>query len=361
MTSLFLRAPRKGFTLIELLVVIAIIAILIGLLLPAVQKVREAAARAQSQNNLKQLSLACHSYQDAVNVLPHNGTWSNTGWAFGAPWDGTPRPAAAEGCSWVFKILPYIEQGNLYNSWSYTTPIKTLLDPSRAGTGLAAKVYSGSGFDAEAGTVTDYAANSFVIGSGMNTVRDSSGVPNVPPGWNGAPSGWNTFRRTLNTISDGTSNTLLVGTKAMATQVYTSRGVGDFTMSNGATRGKYDDPISVGGPAHMGVARAWVPDTCWYMAGDPGAAADPANPYGTDIPGSTFRVTAGWSGWYPTSFEFTRDAVDLDAWNRWGAPYAGGCPVAMADGSVRTVRFTNDWKITVPLITPTGGEQYTLD
>jgi prepilin-type N-terminal cleavage/methylation domain-containing protein len=180
------RAGRKsGFTLIELLVVIAIIAILIGLLLPAVQKVRSAAARVQSQNNLKQISLACHSYHDANSVLP--------------PLAG-PLPPGGGWVSVHFFLLPYIEQDNVYRlgvanggAWNGgaasagSKVIKTYLSPRDPSN--PPEVWR----ETNGGTwgLNNYAANHAIFG---------------------VPGGSNTnAKATLMTLSDGTSNTVGFG------------------------------------------------------------------------------------------------------------------------------------------------------
>jgi prepilin-type N-terminal cleavage/methylation domain-containing protein len=178
----------RGFTLIELLVVIAIIAILIGLLLPAVQKVREAAARSQSQNNLKQMTLSLHNCNDTYGKLPGGRGYF--------PSNFNPNNTPAPHGTLQYYLLPFMEQTNIYNSisgnsWnSGSTIVKTYVapgDPSMPGNMLT---------NGNRGA-TSYAANGFVFG-------DDVGGNNLPYSTSG-------FARIPATFPDGTSNTIGFG------------------------------------------------------------------------------------------------------------------------------------------------------
>jgi prepilin-type N-terminal cleavage/methylation domain-containing protein/prepilin-type processing-associated H-X9-DG protein len=224
------RPARAGFTLIELLVVIAIIAILIGLLLPAVQKVREAAARTQCNNNLKQIALACHNHNDTFGFLPINryGGYSGAPDEYGSlgGWGKNSR-----GWSFLAMILPFVEQDNLYRQGniprtSYASsgvaaiPVKIYRCPSDPGYGLGPQVENTIYTNDLPVALASYKG---VMGSNYawGGYYNPSTGPTTTPGW-GTTDPWANGDgifpacgylrpRRFADITDGTSNTFLVG------------------------------------------------------------------------------------------------------------------------------------------------------
>jgi len=240
---------RRGFTLIELLVVIAIIAILIGLLLPAVQKVREAAARMSCSNNLKQLGLASANYESSFGKLPPSLIVNIGNPPGGAGQPGSPFPAIVH--SWAVNLLPYIEQENIFRQYNMRFPwfavvpglvdnqtplrnkIKTFICPSTPGGAdrtVSGTFSFGASFPYTGLGVTDYATNSsinpgsitffgypagtgqFSLFSGMRPQLEGAGVPILGV----APSQPNTVVG----ITDGTSNTILLCESAGRPDLY---------------------------------------------------------------------------------------------------------------------------------------------
>lgn len=265
-----MRSPsrRIGFTLIELLVVIAIIAILVGLLLPAVQKVREAAARASCMNNSKQLALACHNFADANQTLLPPTVIMNASVGdisdFNQPF----------GPNWAVLILPYIEQTALYDQVAQTIPayvtsnnqtwrnisankIKTFLCPSDAGgdmpSNAAGRQWARGNYGANAGPGMQW--NGGAVGTavnvggrwGDNNPRNFAAeyYPSWTAGWNGAgPMVVNSGTK-LNTLEDGTANTILIDELRIGWNEFDIRGswaLGMAGASISAGNGRIDTP-----------------------------------------------------------------------------------------------------------------------
>jgi prepilin-type N-terminal cleavage/methylation domain-containing protein/prepilin-type processing-associated H-X9-DG protein len=295
-TSSFARHP--GFTLIELLVVVAIFAILIGLLLGALQKARETASRIACANNLKQIGLALQMHQDAYGVFPSNGGWDGEQWILSVDgrktyvtvrdsslpfvwhWGvGAPGlfPSAQTG-SWAYSLLPFLEEQNMYQQRDWMISEKLYICPSRrTDTPQVPRddrfgTYEGGGWP---WGKTDYAANRDVI-------------PNRP------------LVLSLAAVTDGTSHTVLVGEKAMSPLNY----------STGTWY--WDEPFFTGG---SGGTQRW------------------GNRIVHDSPnmGFTYR-------------------------DNWGAAHSAGAQFVFADGSARLISFSTSAAIVHGLLTPAGGE-----
>jgi prepilin-type N-terminal cleavage/methylation domain-containing protein len=324
---------RRAFTLIELLVVIAIIAVLIGLLLPAVQKVREAANRARCSNNLKQLALGCHSYHDVFGTLPRNGNQ----FALKQSHDGHDFPGPGTGCcgvssphwSWIARLLQQVEQDNLailggipnnnMNQNANTlavlvTDLKVLTCPSDlsprirdtsadlGGTKVALTNYKGvSG----ANWGTDF----FPVETNFSTPYRFIGTNGS---YNGLEKGDGIFWRAdirkgnlrVTDITDGTSNTFMIG-----------EDVPEMVLWN-----------------------AWS-----YANGANGTCAIPPNT-GITIPtGSNKSLTPSDNGNWPERYSFR-------------SRHVGGLQFALADGSVRFIRDSIPLLTYHALATIRGGE-----
>ena len=320
---------RKAFTLIELLVVIAIIAILIGLLLPAVQKVREAASRASSQNNLKQLGLASHNFQDVNQGLP--------------AMNGPMRNGVGLGFSIHAQLLPFLEQENLQKLIDFNQPVylgsgpgRTLNPVHQNSAKMVVKSFINPGdgqnpiFTGHAGAGISTAGTNYVFntGSGKQIVNGAQGNYNDPT--RTRTDGVFSFNNqvTLQGITDGTSNTLLVSETLL--------GSGPNSYTGAKPTGHNRDAVSRTG-GKSGIPTGGVNPAMTLADCTPNAASD-----------SWRGVRA--AAWFFPDLSYTgfnaflapnSDQPDCFAhgvgWYSARSPFTGGVNVGMADGSVRMV------------------------
>jgi prepilin-type N-terminal cleavage/methylation domain-containing protein/prepilin-type processing-associated H-X9-DG protein len=318
---------RAAFTLIELLVVIAIIAILIGLLLPAVQKVREAAARAQCSNNLKQWGLAMHNYHDVNGALPYAGNRCYPGGTEIAG-GGCSNGGVAARKTFYTALWPYLEQTALYNQYQqnlgfYQAPNCVM----NAFTGLVAqpvKVYYCP--SDRPGALWSYdpyyrVRGNYVANYGDQLLFAVSPLPAAdgPFGWtySGGFGGFVPYHRTLVAITDGTSNTLMLSETRIPASDNAPDGRGDV-MNDGNSHWfmTYNTPNS-------GIDRN--SNVCPSSATDPNY--DPTSPCvqaGDNLMSARSRHTGGVNAVRcDGSVAFYPNSIDLVTWRALGTATRG--------------------------------------
>jgi prepilin-type N-terminal cleavage/methylation domain-containing protein len=288
-----MKRIRKGFTLIELLVVIAIIAILIALLVPAVQKVREAAARTQCVNNLKQLGLGCHAYHDANKAMPPCDTYDQPG--------SRPKNLVL----WV-NLLPYIDQQPLWSNFTATSPNNV-----SAGRTLAVPVFlcpsrlTGT----RAPGAADYCG---YLDAQKRAVFSLRALGNGDPSSNGKNTRLNVIA-----AADGTSTTIMLAHKGLDPREYDAptRNMGHNTWWPGAT--------SFG-----------------HLASDAGFARLTASPQRDFIDPTADTVYAA-SGCSPNSNNAHAASQNNCRTSNTitGSPHPSSMPVVWCDGTVRGVTY----------------------